>query len=97
VERNQVISTTGYSNNQPRFEINQSPVRQAQSSTVVRRAHHPDRSTQRLSTGEDRGEAHSKSGPELLKGKKFSLLSIRALQSPLRSVYQPHTFSSVAS
>jgi 8-oxo-dGTP pyrophosphatase MutT (NUDIX family) len=36
------------------------PIRQAQSSTVVRRAHHPE---------EDRGEAHSKSGPEALEGR----------------------------
>jgi len=35
-------------------------------------------------------------GPEVLEGKKFSLLSIRAHQSPLRSVYQQHTFSIVA-
>ncbi len=28
------------------------------------RAHHPDRSTQRLSTGEDREEAHSRFGPD---------------------------------
>ncbi len=36
------------------------PIRQAQSSTVVRQAHHPE---------EDRGEAHSKSGPEALEGR----------------------------
>jgi 8-oxo-dGTP pyrophosphatase MutT (NUDIX family) len=36
------------------------PIRQAQSSTVVRRAHHHE---------EDRGEAHSKSGPEALEGR----------------------------
>jgi len=28
----------------------------------------------RLSTGEDRGEAHSKSGPEVLEGKESSLM-----------------------
>ena len=33
---------------------------------------------------------------EISQIKKFSLLSIRAHQSPLRSVYQQHTFSIVA-
>ncbi len=50
------------------------------------RAHHPDRLTQWLSTGDDRGEAHSKSGPEVLVRKKSSLMSIGPPQRRLGSV-----------